>query len=247
MLMANKTEYLLFLDETDTTQYNKYFCLAGFIISRQEYENYLIPKINTLKTDILQSPHIIFHYKDIRKNTNDFEVLKDKVIREDFWTNVCDIFTNSNITTLASYIDIESFRRNYPKEIALSQYHVLFYEIINSYIHYLFTNNGFGSIMLESRTAKENHYLQELFHNLSHVGTNLYLPSTVINYVSTLNFNIKKDNCIGLQLADMIPLVFVRNINGKANPYNLYNVLSSKLYKGCQSDPNGYGLIKFLR
>lgn len=245
--MANKTEYILFLDETDSTKYNKYFCLAGFIISRQEYEEFLIPKINSLKTEILQSPHIVFHYKDIRQSAKEFRLLKNKTIRESFWNNICDIISESNITTIASYIDAKSFRENYPKDIALSQYHVLFYELINSYTHFLISNNGFGSVMLESRDPKQNHNMQDLFYNFTQVGTNLYLPTTIREYIFTLNFNIKKDNCIGLQIADMIPLAFVRNLNGDSNPYNLYNVLSSKLYKGCQSSSDGYGLIKILR
>ena len=44
-IMATDNEYILFLDETDTNESNQYFCLAGFIISRQEYENILIPQI----------------------------------------------------------------------------------------------------------------------------------------------------------------------------------------------------------
>lgn len=245
--MPNENEYILFLDETDSTVDNSYFCLAGFIISRKNYEELLIPKINDLKSNILKSPHVVFHYRDIRQCAHDFKILKNNKIRGDFWKELCDILSNIELTTLAAYIDVRDYRKNYSKKIALNEYHVLFYEIMNSYIHYLSNNNGIGSIMLESRETSQNRSLQSLYSQFTQYGTNLYLPSTVQQYISTLNFNIKKDNCIGLQIADMIPLVFTRNFNKRSNPYTIYDTLSSKLYMGCKLSSEGYGLIKILR
>ena len=245
--MASENEYIIFLDETDSTIDNVYFCLAGFIISRKDYEESLIPKINDLKLNILKSPYVVFHYKDIRKNAHDFKILNNKGIRDNFWSSLCETLSNTELITLVSYIDVQSYRKNYPKEIALSEYHILFYEIINSYIHFLSSNNGTGSIMLESRETNQNRNLQSLYSQFTQYGTNLYLPLTVREYISTLNFNIKKDNCIGLQIADMIPLVFTRKLNKRSNPYKIYDTLLSKLYTGCKLSPEGYGLIKILR
>ena len=245
--MATDNEYILFLDETDTNESNQYFCLAGFIISRQEYENILIPQINELKMNILNLPHVVFHYKDMRQQDKDFKILDNSKLRDNFWRKLCNILKNINITTLAAYIDGVSYRKNYSKNIALSEYNVLFNEIINSFVNFLLKNNGDGTIIVESRNLTQNRSTQKLYTTMTQTGTNIYLQTTIKRKISTLNFNIKKDNCIGLQIADMIPLVLVRRIHGKSNPYTLYNIFSSKLYKNNQSSVDGYGFIKVLR
>lgn len=245
--MTKNKEYLLFLDETDTNTKNRYFCLAGFIISRQDYENDLIPKINNIKENILQKPNIIFHYKDMKKQVKDFSILSDKDLRNNFWTTLCNELKTINITTVAAYIDAVEYRKNYNKFTSLSEYNVLFNEIINSFVHFLISNKGIGTIMLESRNPAQNKSTQELYTNMTQRGTNIYKANTIKRKISTLNFNIKRDNSIGLQIADMIPLVLVRNLNGQTNSYSLYNIFSSKLYKGNQSNVNGYGFIKILR
>lgn len=161
--MSGQTEYILFLDETDANSDNEFFCLAGFIISRQEYEDVLIPSINTLKSNILKQPHIVFHYTDMKKQKNEFSFLNDKETREKFWTSMCDTLNKSCFTTLVSYINVMEYRENYPKSIARSEYDVLFYEIINSFVHFLINNKGIGTIMLESRELKQNKTTQNLF------------------------------------------------------------------------------------
>ena len=244
--MACENEYILFLDETDTNDTNEFFCLAGFIISRQEYEEVLIPEINRIKTELLNFPHIVFHYKDMRKQAGEYKFLDNKELRESFWTELCAILQKLNVVTIGAYIDAVQYRKNYA-EVGLSEYNVLFNEIINSFVHFLVINNGVGTIMLESRESKQNQSTQRLYAGMTQHGTNIYNASTIRNRISTLNFNIKKDNSIGLQIADMIPLVFVRNLHKKTNPYTLYNTLSSKLYKGGQRTTSGYGLMKILR
>ena len=42
-------DYILYLDEANTNSTNPFFCLAGIVIRRDEYENSLIPKVNDLK------------------------------------------------------------------------------------------------------------------------------------------------------------------------------------------------------
>ena len=246
-ILASKNEYILFLDETDASANNKFFCLAGFIISRKEYEEVLIPKINQIKIDVLNRPHIVFHYTDMKKQKDEFSFLNDSKIRENFWLDMCKSLNSVNFTTLAAYIDVIEYRKNYSRAIARSEYDVLFYEIINSFVHFLIANNGVGTIMLESRELGQNKNTQTLFSLITQTGTNIYLPYTIQKYISTMNFNIKKDNCIGLQVADMIPSVFVRNLNGKPNKYSLYSIFESKLYKGGKPTSKGYGFIEILR
>ena len=101
--------------------------------------------------------------------------------------------------------------------------------------------------MLESRNAEQNRNTQNEYSVMTQFGTNIYQGKTISRMISTLNFNIKKDNSIGLQIADMIPLVLVRKLHKKSNPYSLYISFYSKLYKAGKSSVDGYGLINVRR
>ena len=50
--------------------------------------------------------------------------------------------------------------------------------------------------------------------------------------LSMLSFPLKSDNNLGVQLADFIPISFVRNLIGSKDFYGLYNLYNQKLYKG---------------
>ena len=53
-------EFILFADETKKTPKNPYFCFAGFIIKRCDYEDILVPKICNLKQKHFGRTDIIF-------------------------------------------------------------------------------------------------------------------------------------------------------------------------------------------
>ena len=63
----------------------------------------------------------------------------------------------------------------------------------------------------------------------------MYTAEECKKYLSTLGFFIKKDNCIGLQIADFIPDSFIRDINGARNFHNVkVNFINKQLSVGGQ-------------
>lgn len=80
----NLTEYILFADETNKTPKNPYFCFAGLIIKRCDYEDILISKINELKQKYFGKTDVIFHYTDMKNNKGDFSTFVDSNIRNKF-------------------------------------------------------------------------------------------------------------------------------------------------------------------
>lgn len=245
-MSVNNTEYILFLDESNITKYNPYLLLGGILISRKEYKTVLIPNILACKT-ILGNPHIIFHYTDIIKKQNDFSCMyNNHVMCKNFWPKLHYTLTNSDFKILSSYIDVKKYNAEYNKNISRDSYELLFTTIINNYIHFLYKHNSRGSIVFEAREETQNKRIQQYyFHILKH-GTNVYQSNAIESHITTTSFLVKEENCIGLQIADLVVYNCMKYINGDTPKHNIWNDINPKLYNGDNNDVTSYGLVKLF-
>lgn len=239
-------EYILFLDESNVTNFNPYLLLGGIIISRKEYKEILIPNILNCKA-ILGNPHIIFHYTDLIKKQNDFACMcGDQIMCNNFWSSLQSGLTNSNFNILSSYINIKKFDLEYPKDISHDSYELLFSTIINSYIHFLHNHKSRGSIIFEAREETQNRKIQQYYFHILKYGTNIYQSNAIESYITTTSFLVKEENCIGLQIADLVAYNCVKHINGHTPKHNMWNIINTKLYGGNANDIDSYGLVKLF-
>lgn len=224
-----KDEYILFADETKKTPKNPYFCFGGIIIKRCDYENILVPKINELKQRHFNRTDIIFHYTDMKNNNGEFSSFQDSTIRNKFWTDFIKTIKPINFYTIGVYFD-----QNLMKEIynngATSNYDIAYRHMLENYMHFLKAKNGIGSICIESRTFKENMFLERNHFDYSEKGSIYFSQKDTARHLSTIGFIIKGDNCIGLQIADIIPARFMRIINGLSDNYLLNKTFHEKMY-----------------
>ena len=223
-------EYLLFADETKPTKVNPLFCFSGVSIHRKYYEDYFIPQINALKQKHFGKTDIVFHFADMKKNRKDFNILQDESKRNLFWDEFVNIIDNSPIDILGVYFNDELMTKLY-KGNSHSNYDIGFYALLDNYVHYLKSKNACGQICVESRTLKENSYLQKTFYEYINNGS-LYFSAIDTNiHLTSLGFIIKGDNCIGLQIADIVPLQLLRYKKGiKKDFHKLAKTLSKKIY-----------------
>lgn len=245
-MTGDNTDYILFLDESNVTKYNPYLLLGGIIISRKEYKTNLIPNILNCKT-ILGNPYIIFHYTDIIKKQNDFSCMcGDQNMCHNFWNFLQTGLENVNFNILSSYINVKEYNKEFPKNLCRDSYELLFSTIINNYIHFLYKNNSRGSIIFESREETQNRKIQQYyFHILKH-GTNIYQSNTIESHITTTSFLVKEDNCIGLQIADLVAYNCLKHINKGKVKHNIWNIIEPKLYDGYKNDINTYGIVKLF-
>ena len=61
-------EYILFLDESKVTAQNPYFCLGGFISSRDYYESVIVKGVENLKARHNIKHETSLHYTDIKNS-----------------------------------------------------------------------------------------------------------------------------------------------------------------------------------
>lgn len=222
-------DYILYLDEANVTSTNPYFCLGGIIIKRQVYENELIPKINELKIKYFGHTSVLFHYTEMKKNKGEFSIFRDGVTRTNFWNEFNTILQGIEFTTIGTYLKHSEFSEAYMPP-SNKHYEVAFIHLVDNYIRFLKTKKALGSIIFESRQWKENADIQEVYYRILHAGTGMYGVEECNKYLSTIGFIVKKDNCVGLQVADFVPDSFMRNINGAKNFHNVSNNFINKMF-----------------
>lgn len=245
-MAINNTEYILFLDESNVTVHNPYLLLGGIVISRKEYKDKLIPNIIDCKS-VLSNSNVVLHYTDIVKKQNDFACMcSNPNLCNAFWDKMKKGLTDSDFNVLSSYIDVKKYNEEYPKNISHDCYELLFSTVINNYIHFLQKHNSRGSIIFESREETQNRKIQQYYFHILKYGTNIYQSSAVEKYITTTSFLVKEENCIGLQVADLVAYNCIKFVNNNPIKYKMWEVIEPKIYDGNNSNIQSYGLVKLL-
>jgi hypothetical protein len=232
-------EYMLFLDETKKNTANSYFCVAGFSITRDDYEAKMIPQINAFKKTYFNDTSVVFHFFDMKKAYRDFGILCDSKTRTRFWADLYAILKNMPITTFGCYFDSNKMRRLYPRR---NLYDIALHYIVENYAHFLMGTDGVGSVMIESRTLRENQYLHDYFKHIEANGTLFCSQNDIRKHITSVGYIVKQDNCIGLQIADFVPFSFVRAKSGMSDYHNFGKMFLDKLYGTATGDQDILGL-----
>lgn len=232
-------EYILFLDETQKSPENPYFCLAGFISTRKEYEEKIIPRINGIKHNNNISHIIPLHYTDIKNSKNGYEHFKENPKKRiDLMNGIVSLISKSNIYTMGIYFNQTIFSKLYKTKI----YDIALFELLRNYTYFLREHNGVGSICIESRSLNENAILQEAYYFYLNNGSVYYESKDVNKYLKSISFCTKLDTCAGLELCDFIPVAFSRNASELNDKYGLFSAIKSKLYKSGTEYENILGI-----
>jgi len=233
----------LYLDETKPNTSNNYFCLAGYAIADDEYNNILVPELTKLKTDILKTD-IPLHLFDMRKSHKGFEILSDVTVRNHFYKEFNKLINKLDINLFGTLIDVKEYQRLYKSHN--NEYYILLKILLENYTHFLENNDATGTIYIESRTPCEDRNLICEYYKVYLNGT-LYIDSkTIQSRIMGMNFVPKTENNIGVQFADFIPGTCVRSFNGIREYYNLYSCFQQKIYNGTNGDNGRFGLKKLL-
>ena len=238
-------EYILFADETGKTPQNPYFCFAGYAIKRSEYVDCLIPAINTLKEKTFGRASVVFHYTEMKGNKNEFDVFLDATIRNRFWIEFVGILSKLNIAVLGVYYNENNMNACFGKG-GTTSYDIAFRHLLENYMHFLRSIKGIGAICIESRTNKENMFLQTNYFDYVNNGSIYFTTHDTRSHLASIGFIIKEDNCAGLQVADMLPSRLMRIVNGQKDNYGLDTVIKGKIYAAGTEYMPILGLKKIL-
>lgn len=238
-------QYSLFLDEIYPGGHFDYFCLAGLIIETELYKNVVIPQLENMKREFFEGDiSVILHERKINRSKGNFAVFQQEHRRKEFWEQYKVLLDQEGIYGLAVALNDKEIGTMYPG--VKNTYFPALQILVENFVHFLESNNGVGTINVESTNPAPYQFDEQLaqhFHHLKANGTLFYDRRVLQTRLGAINFPLKEDNVIGLQLADMIPNTLNRELSGhKLRTYGLIDTFNNIAYDGCCDQKYRFGI-----
>ncbi|MEL6583229.1 MAG: DUF3800 domain-containing protein [Pseudomonadota bacterium] len=208
------SDYIVYLDESGSPQLDAdqddfpIFVLVCVCISKGHYADVMVPRLQRLKFEYFGHDQVIFHERDIRRQSGDFTALRlDKSLRKKFLDEITDLVKEFNFDIAAAVIDKAKLRDQYPAP--MSPYELSLQFTLEHLALTLRDNGQIGRtvhVIAESRGTKEDNEPELVFRRI--VDGQPPLPSNQRTLLTKFTWNIrfcdKRSNSSGLQLADLI-------------------------------------------
>ena len=245
------TKYTLFVDESGDHSLNNInkdfpiFALLGMIIDEENYIS-LCDQINKFKLKYFNSTEVILHSRDIRKCEGVFSTLFDLKIKEGFYSDLNLIIADSDFMLVASAILKQKHIEQYGK-LADDPYEIgLTFVLERVLFEFDFRKiNQKAEVIIESRGKKEDQILAQRYNELMYKGSSQVSPGRFISkYNQEIIFKKKRENDIGLQIADLCAYPIARHVLFPKEPYPSFNVIEPKVRRS-KKGIEGFGLKVF--
>lgn len=221
------------------------FLLCGVLFEAKELVK-LNEKITKFKKDFFNTDEVILHSKDIRKCDKAFQILFNLEIKKKFYENLSQILSDSKFTIIGSGVNKEDHIRKYGKS-AKDPYNLSLSFVIERLVFCLdaLNPNCTVDIKIEKRGRKEDQQLLDQYNIIIDRGTYFVQPDRIKNKIDKFEFNYKRDNIIGLQVADLCAYPLARHILFPNEPYITFDIIEPKVYCDKKGTTNGFGLKIF--
>lgn len=230
---------LTFIDESFPI-----FLLAGCLFTESEYQK-MIASIEALKKEFFGTTEVVLHSRDIRKCDGAFQILFDLDIKKRFYESLNKIISEAQFTIMAVAIDKKKHIEKYGK-IADNPYTICLSYILERLIFCTDGNtNSSVAIAIERRGKKEDTQLLAHYNTILDRGTFHVTGERFKKRVTEFKMRLKKDNNIGLQIADLCAYPIARHILNSEEPYIPFKIIEGKLRRGINGKTDGYGLKVF--
>lgn len=248
--MADCNKYSLFLDETgdhglSTIDGNfPIFLLCGCLISESDLVE-LELSIKKFKIKYFSSENVILHSSDIRKCEKEFQILFDLEIKKNFYNDLNSILKSSKFITFGSAVKKEDHIKKYGKT-AKDPYALCLSFVLERMIFCLDLHEASTvDIILEKRGKKEDTQLLAQYNAILDLGTYYVKSHRLKEKILSFDSKWKKENIIGLQLADLVAYPIARSVLQPNIKYPTYEIIKSKIYCSTKGKIDGYGIKVF--
>ncbi|MFA5086483.1 MAG: DUF3800 domain-containing protein [Candidatus Paceibacterota bacterium] len=249
--MSQEKRFKLFLDETGDHGLSfvdgnfPIFVLVGCLFSDDEY-NKICQKINEFKLEFFKTTEVILHSRDIRKCEGPFQILFDLEVKKKFYEKLNSILGESDFAVIGSGVNKEEHIKRYGRG-AKDPYSLSLSFVVERLMFCLDKKGGdsVADIQIEKRGKNEDQQLLNQYNKILDSGTYYVSPDRLKRRIDKFDSAFKKENIIGLQIADLCAYPLARHILNSSEPYPPFDIIKSKIY--CNDDGNfdGYGLKVF--
>ncbi len=236
--MSERSEYIGFLDESGDHSLEKIdedypiFVLCLVVIERAAYESKVLPAINKFKLTYWDHEGVSLHSSDIRKQKGEMAFLRtDSALRERFLSEIDDLMQCLPYTVFVSAIRKKMLVAQYVHPA--SPYELSLTFILERLLDFGRSNDvDCLPIVAESRGTNEDKDLERYFYRLISTGTSYHSRQEFIDLSPQLGFRKKRDNVVGLQIADLAAHPCGRHYLNRRQPNRAFRIVEKHFYRG---------------
>ena len=241
------SDYLVYVDESGDhglisidPEY-PVFVLVFCVFQKAEYINRITTSLARFKMQFWGHSEVVLHEHDIRKPKNEFTILFNASVRQNFMNGLNHLISNTSFTMVASVIDKKRLLHQYvkpasPYEISLS----FGLERVFRHLSDIGQSDRRTPVVVEKRGKREDEELELSFRRIRD-GAN-YLNHKLPYDLVMID---KKANSTGLQIADLTARpIGIKTLRPK-QVNRAYDIILQKFRKSPGGIIKGWGLKVF--
>jgi hypothetical protein len=231
-----KSRFLAFFDECGDHSLEKIdrdfplFVLALVLVERSVYQNQVLPEFNRFKLRYFNHEGINLHSRDIRLATGPFSLLLNPTIRPQFMAELSDIMDQVPFTLFISAIQKQVHLEQRGGDAA-NPYDLALEFTMEGLFHFL---DAHGEkhlpIVADARGKREDNMLGQEFSRMMTNGTANVSAEQFKQLDCPLSFLSKKNNILGVQLADLCAHPCARHILNPSKQNRAFEIARKRLY-----------------
>lgn len=201
--------YKLYLDETgtpNTETYNPafpYFIFSGFIVDESQASK-LKTRADQIKFKYWSRTNIVFHSREIGRLENDFSILRDPAVEQDFYKDLVQFIISTGGSSVIVVVN-----KDKAKALGWSTndvYRNTSRAMLGFFVEFLHAKNNKGQIVVESAgTKRDLLFYREYIYLLANGFATLGLTHQKVKQLLTsISFVSKNNQDIEEQIADLL-------------------------------------------
>lgn len=231
-----ESKYYLFIDECGDQNLANFnptfpvFTLCGVIVPADKLPM-LERQVNDLKLRFCDATDVILHSREIRKCRAPFSFLQEQERKQEFYEHVNRILSQNDVYVIVSCTIIkEAFIQHFSKDSDV--YGLSLYYLLERSIFYADDNseNPKIDVIVEKRGKLEDRTLLNYYNKLRRRGTKWVSKERFQMRLDRFSFKNKKENVIGLQLADLIAYPIARYVIDPSKPNPAFDVIRPNIF-----------------
>jgi hypothetical protein len=212
------------------------FVLALVVMERNVYRDQALPKFNGFKLRYFSHEGINLHSRDIRLAAGPFSLLQNPVVRPKFMGELGEIVERLPFTLFISGIRKEEYLKRHGRD-GVNPYDLALEFTMESLVAFL---EAAGEtqlpIVAEARGKREDNALEQAFYRTLTRGTASVSVERFKRLNCALTFQPKKNNIIGVQLADLCAHPCARHILNPERSSRAFEVARKHVFSGAGSN-----------
>lgn len=230
------SRFLAFFDECGDHSLGKIdrdfplFVLALVLVERSVYRDHILPEFNQFKLRYFNHEGINLHSRDIRLAAGPFALLQNPTTRPQFMGELSDIMDRVPFTLFISAIQKQAYLEQHTGNVA-NPYDLALEFTMEGLFHFLNTQGERHlPIVAEARGKREDNMLELAFSRLIGQGTGKVTAEQFRQLDCPLSFQSKKNNILGVQLADLCAHPCARHILNPTRQNRAFEIARKRLY-----------------